>query len=84
MKYLSERTPCQGIIPVKRRRTCPGRGTFGSMRLFVTALVVIGLAIAVAWGVQAAFVYAFLAGVAAALTYAAAVGGAWVTPRVDR
>ncbi|MGH3104298.1 MAG: hypothetical protein ACRDN6_09430 [Gaiellaceae bacterium] len=41
-------------------------------------LVVVGLAIAVAWGLKALTVYAFFAVLAAILAYATVIGGKWL------
>ena len=47
-------------------------------RILLGALAAVGIAVAVAWGLQALAVYLFFVAVAAGLTYAAGVGGEWV------
>jgi hypothetical protein len=46
--------------------------------VMLAVLVAIGIAIGVAWGGRALAVYAFLAGIAAAVSIGASVGGAWM------
>ncbi len=47
-------------------------------RIALAVLVVLGLAVVVAWGLDGLFVFLVFAAVAAAVTYAAGSGGQWL------
>jgi hypothetical protein len=48
-------------------------------KIALAVLVLVGVAIGVAWGLGALLVYLFLAGVAGAISYGAGAGGEWLS-----